>query len=164
MKIYKRAFFEIQHLKLKLRNKHFVSIMFSLLLSWCCGNHDHDSPWRLDSDVFDTRCTLLFPWEVEQDHTTWTIEKDSALVRYVDTLCHSLSTSPSCLVPDELNILESELSSQLFAPLQGMELGLAFEFIWGKHSTNRVTLTNPRMRSKMMRVTVEIKSLTLLHK
>lgn len=57
----------------------------------------------------------------------WSREMDSALVSYVNTLCHKLAISPARLHPHEVYLTEAELTSATYSVLQGQlvfDLGL----------------------------------------
>ena len=56
---------------------------------------------------------------MKSDYASWTVAQDHALVRYVDTLCRTWSTTPSRLMPDELLLSDEVLASDDFHVLQG---------------------------------------------
>ena len=94
---------------------HLVMVISESVFKWALSALND----VVQTNFFCYRCTHFLPSELKSDHASWTVARDHALVRYVDTLCRTWSTTPSRLMPDELILSDEVLASDDFHVLQG---------------------------------------------
>ncbi|XP_059171920.1 probable E3 ubiquitin-protein ligase HECTD4 isoform X2 [Physella acuta] len=83
-------------------------------------------------DLHLERCSCLDQTAASQLMSEWTLEKDAALVMYVNEVCSQLAISSARLHPHEVRLTEAHLTNEKYSCLQGLpveSVRLRFAFL-----------------------------------